>query len=65
MNIVHEHEDDLISRLPGRFRISGSIVMPETFAQLRSIADSLDKAQNDSHSVEDLCHIWLTLQQDQ
>ncbi|KAK2158300.1 hypothetical protein LSH36_173g04010 [Paralvinella palmiformis] len=49
MNIVHEHKDDMIRNLAGRFRTLGV---------------ALYKAESGSQSIADLCHMWLPLQQD-
>ena len=65
MNIVHEHEDDFDKQIARKIQdISTYGNARDLATQLCPIAVELDKTQSDSHPIADLCHMWLTLQQD-
>ncbi|KAK2146527.1 hypothetical protein LSH36_602g01037 [Paralvinella palmiformis] len=64
MNIVHEHEDDFDKQIARKIQDIRIYRNAQDLAtQLRPIAVALDKAQSDSHSIADPCHMWLSLQQ--
>ncbi|KAK2155051.1 hypothetical protein LSH36_250g00051 [Paralvinella palmiformis] len=65
MNIVHEYEDDFDKQIARKIQdISIHCNARDLATQLRPITVAPDKAQSDSHSIADSCHMWLTLQQD-
>jgi len=65
MNIVHKHEDDFDKQISRKIQDISIYCRAQDLAiQLSPIAVALDKAQSDSHSIADSCHMWLTLQQD-
>jgi len=60
MNIVHEHDfDKQIARKIQDISIYRNA--RDLATQLCPIAVALDKAQSDSHSITDSCHMWLIL----
>ena len=64
MNILHEHEDDFDKQLAREIQdITIYCNAWDLATQLHPIAIALVKAKSDSHSIADLCHMRLTLQQ--
>ncbi|KAK2142978.1 hypothetical protein LSH36_890g00018 [Paralvinella palmiformis] len=65
MNIIHKHKDDFEKQIARKIQdISIYRSARDLATQLCPIAVALDKAQSDSHSMADLCHMGLYLQQD-
>ena len=62
MNIVHE--DDFVKQIARKIQdISIYHNAQDVATELCPLAVALDKAQSDSHSIADSCHMWLILQQ--
>jgi len=63
MNMVHKHEDDFDKQIDRKIQdISIYRNARDLATQFCPIAVVFDKAQSDSHSIADLCHMWLSLE---